>query len=188
MKITRPVSIHGCRNLRDSVQTVALAARPRPGARCGYQLIEALIYISVLFAIIGVGYAALYRCIDFSVLLRRNADDITRAVKAGERWRADVRDAAGPARLETLDGVEVLRLGPPGKELYYCFRDGSVFRRNGPGPWVNVLGQVRASVMLPESRGTVAAWRWELELQPQAKGSIKPGRIRPLFTFMAASR
>ena len=37
-----------------------------PGA---YMLTEALVYIGVLFVLLGVGYAALYRCIENSVAL-----------------------------------------------------------------------------------------------------------------------
>jgi hypothetical protein len=39
--------------------------------------------------------------------------------------------------------------------------------------------------MAADQRQYVTAWRWELELQPRAKGSVKPGRVRPLFTFLA---
>src|SRR4029077_12950063 len=56
----------------------------------GYLLTEALVYIGLLFVILGVGYLAMDRSIDNSVLLRRNADDIANALHAGERWRADV--------------------------------------------------------------------------------------------------
>ena len=63
-----------------------------PGQR-GYLLIEALVYIAVVVTLLGVAYAAMYRCVDRSFALRRNADDITSALHAGERWRADVRAA-----------------------------------------------------------------------------------------------
>src|ERR1019366_10279726 len=61
----------------------------QPGAsHCGYLLIEALVYIGVVAALLGVAYAAAYRSIDRSIALRRSADDITSALHAGERWRA----------------------------------------------------------------------------------------------------
>ena len=40
-----------------------------------YMLAEALAYITVLLVLLGVGFAALYRAIDGSIALRRNADD-----------------------------------------------------------------------------------------------------------------
>ena len=72
----------------------AAGSGQREGRRskaAGFQLIEALVYIAVVFVVLGAGYEALYRCIDSSITLRRNADDITNALHAGERWRADVR-------------------------------------------------------------------------------------------------
>jgi len=47
------------------------------------------------------------------------------------------------------------------------------------------LGNVRASTMAADPRHDLVAWRWELELMPQSKASVKASRIRPLFTFLA---
>ncbi len=123
-----------------------------PGA---YMLTEALVYIGVLFVLLGVGYAALYRCIENSVALRRNAEEIANALHAGERWRADLRS--------------------------YRLATNSVFRQVANGPWTHLLQNVKSSVMEPDQRQTLTAWRWELELQPRGKST----RVRPLFTFIA---
>ena len=151
----------------------------------GYLLIEALVYLSLLFALMGVGFAALYLCIDYSVALRRNADEITNALHAGELWRADVRSIGRTIGAETVSDRQVLHLKGTNQEVFYAFSDGAVLRRVGAGPWVTVLSSVKASAMRPEPQFQINAWRWELELQPQAKGRIKPGRIHPLFTFIA---
>ena len=157
-----------------------------PGAyQGGYLLIEALVYIGVIVALLGVAYAATYRCIDRSIALRRNADDITSALHAGERWRADVRAAASQVRLEPTDAGQLLYLGGPSSAVAYCFATNAVSRRVGTGSWVRLLGNVKSSAMTADRREYVTAWRWELEIQPRATGSVKPGRIRPLFTFLA---
>lgn len=153
----------------------------------GYLLTEALVYIGLVFVLLGVGYAALYRFIDNSVVLRRSTEDISRAMHAGERWRSDVRSAVG-IHLETTRDSEILHLSNPRGEVEYTARGGAVLRRVGAGPWVSVLKDVKASSMQAERQFNVTAWRWELELQPQTKGIIKPGRVRPLFTFLAAPR
>jgi Tfp pilus assembly protein PilE len=158
----------------------------RPGARQrGYLLIEALVYIGVVAALLGVAYAAAYRCIDRSIALRRNADDITSALHAGERWRADVRAAASQVRLENTEADQLLYLDGPGSTVVYRFTTNAVSRRVGSAPWVRLLPKVKSSTMIADRREYVTAWRWELELQPRATGSVKPGRIRPLFTFLA---
>ena len=158
--------------------------RPR-SARGGYLLTEALVYIGCLFVILGVGYMAVERCMDHSVVMRRNAEDVARALEAGERWRADVRAAIGPLRLALADSEQVVSIPAAKGEIAYRFSDSAVSRRVGANPWITVLANVKASVMQAEPRGNVRAWRWELELQPRAKASVRAARVRPLFTFLA---
>src|SRR5258706_15721800 len=61
----------------------------------GIMLIECLVYTVVLLILLGVAYAAFYRCMENSVALRRNAEDITTALQAGERRRAGVGGGVG---------------------------------------------------------------------------------------------
>jgi hypothetical protein len=154
----------------------------------GYLMAEALVYIAVVFVVLGVGYAALYRCIDNSMVMRRNANDITKAMHAGERWRADVRAAGARVYAEMVEGEPTLHLSGAQVAVDYAFRHGTVIRRAGAGPWVIVLERVKASSMQADPRGSVRAWRWELELQPQTKAAIRAGRVRPLFSFITVPR
>ena len=149
--------------------------------RGAYMMIEALVYIGALFVLLGVGYAAAYRCIDHSVALRRNAEDISRALEAGERWRADVRAAAGNIRVESTNAEQILRLPGPRGELQYRFTEGAVSRRLDPGPWVTLLTNVVSSQMESDPRRQVSSWRWEVELMSRAKLP----QTKPLFTFIA---
>ena len=151
----------------------------------GMLLVEVLVYIAVVFVLLGVGYEALYRGIDSSIALRRDADDIANALHAGERWRADVRLADQQIRVEKTPAEVTAFLKGAHAETAYRFSTNAVFRRLGDGPWVRLLTNVKSSVIEPDARQHVTAWRWELELQPRQKGSVKPGRVRPLFTFMA---
>ena len=151
----------------------------------GYLMIEALVYIGVIVVVLGVAYSATYRCIDRSIALRRNADDITSALHAGERWRADVRAASSQVRLESTEAGQLLSLEGPSTAVVYSFATNAISRRFGTGPWVRLLPNVKSSTMTADKREHVTAWRWELELQTRATASVKPGRIRPLFTFLA---
>ncbi|HTL56666.1 MAG TPA: hypothetical protein VL361_13360 [Candidatus Limnocylindrales bacterium] len=132
-----------------------------------------------------VAYAAMYRFIDKSVILRRNTEDISRAMHAGERWRADIRAAARGIRLETNTPSPIIHLATAHGEVSYTMGQETVWRRVSPGAWVPLLKDVKASSMQMDARPHVNGWRWELELLPRTKGSIKPGRVRPLFTFLA---
>jgi hypothetical protein len=157
----------------------------RGGGQRAYLLIEVLVYISVIVALLGAGYAAMYRCVDSSFALRRNADDITSALHAGERWRADVRTANSQVRVESTDVGQLLYLEGTHGTVVYRFTTNAVFRSIGAGPWVRLLENVKSSIMVADKREYVTAWRWELEIQPRGKGSVKPARVRPLFTFLA---
>jgi prepilin-type N-terminal cleavage/methylation domain len=150
--------------------------------RSGYSLIEMLVYISVLAVLMGVGYAAVYRSMDNSVALRRNAEDITRALSVGEIWRADVRNSGSTVRLENASSEPILHLRKSGKEISYRFAEQTVFRRTGKSGWTPLLRNVKSCEFVSESRA-VRVWRWELELLPQRK---KLNHTRPLFTFIAA--
>ena len=163
---------------------IALPYPPRGGQeRRAYMLIEVLVYLAVVVILLGAGYAAMYHCIESSVALRRNADDITRALRAGERWRADVRSATNCVCLEG-DG-QFLELQGPRAQVAYRFSSNSISRRAGKAPWVCVLPQVKSSTMKSDPRQYATAWQWDLELETRAQGSLKPGRVRPLFTFLA---
>jgi hypothetical protein len=157
--------------------------RPESKIRNGYMLVEALVYIGVSFLLLGIGSAAMYRCIDNSVGLRRNSDDITSALHAGERWRADMRAAIKPIRLENLPAENLLHLPGHQTEILYRYSEGVIYRRVGPGAWTQLLTNIKSSTMQSDPRSNVTAWRWELELRTRARTS----RIPPLFTFIAVS-
>lgn len=156
-------------------QTIRHLKSPR-----AYLMIECLVYIGVVFALLGAGYAAMYRCIDNSVALRRSADDITRSLRAGERWRADVRSAHGLIRLEKSGAEEVLQIPTEHGEIAYRFSTNGVFRHAGDHPWSQILSDVKSASVQSEARQDLTVWRWELELQTRAKA----GRVKPLFTFI----
>jgi hypothetical protein len=151
----------------------------------GYMLIETLVYMGLLFVVLGLAFGAVYRFIDGALVFRANSDDIARALNAGELWRADVRSASGPIRIENSDAGQLLHLTQGKGEITYRFAEHTVARRVGSGDWSMQLKNVKTSAMQPDPRQKVTAWRWELELEPHAKVSVKPSRMRPLFTFVA---
>lgn len=146
----------------------------------GATLIECLVYIGVLATLLGVSTSALYRCYDHMRALRRNADDITRALHLGELWRNDIRHAVRPPALDAT--TQILSLEHQDGVVYYRFTETQVLRRTGPtAPWSSVLTNLNQSQFRLEQQNGVAAWRWELELKPLRK----PARVPPLFTFTA---
>ena len=151
--------------------------------REAFTLIETLVYMSLLFVVLGLGYTAMYRSMDASAGLRRNARDITQALDAGERWREDVRTATQPLRVERISEDETLLHIPQANvEVTYHFTSHTVLRQVGSAGSSLALEHVNASTFISDSRQKVTAWKWELELQPYRKSLT---RLHPLFTFLA---
>jgi hypothetical protein len=143
-------------------------------------LIECLFYMAMLMVVLGVATKAFYNCWDNSRALRRNADDIVRALHAGDQWRADVRAATGPIQLTAVKGVEQFRIPATTGAIVYTFSNGELRRQAGsPASDRVLLSNVQSSEMQSDLRQRVAAWRWELEI----KSAQRRSRWRPLFTF-----
>lgn len=163
----------------------------------GVLLIECLVYIAVFSILTGIGLAAFYLCWDHSKALVYATDDISAALRAGERWRSDVRHATGAISreplavsqgktdLETSAAGEVVRLPEADRTVVYRFEAGEV-RREIPALHTSelLLARVTTSQMTTESRTGVTAWRWELELRVRRSETQLP----LLFTFEAATK
>lgn len=148
----------------------------------GMFLIDCLIYMGMFFTITGVAFTVFYRCWDDSKIVQRTADDISTTLDAGERWRNDVRQTAAPLRIEDSADGQVIVISRASGPVRYRFAHGEIQRQNGDAaPWTPILSRVKSSRMLSDQRQHVAAWRWEVELQPRRKSP----RVLPLFTFEA---
>jgi hypothetical protein len=162
------------------MKTHALMERRCTVRSRAFTIIECLVYTGLFALLLGLGTVAFYRCFDNMKGLRRNADDITRAVHAGELWRNDIRAAARAIQVEQTD--QTIRIPQRDREVFYRFADTQVFRKTGTdAPWLPLLSKVQSSQMTRDPRAHVTAWRWELELQISRKDT----RLRPLFTFLA---
>jgi hypothetical protein len=147
-------------------------------------LIDCMVYIALLLVLLALAFMTFYKTFDAAKALNRNAADITRALIAGERWRADVRATTAPPRVEQTGGAVVLHLPRANGEILYAFREGAVLRRQTTDPkadWEPLLSEVKGSRMLADPRRRVKAWRWELELAPAREAR----RVKPQFTFQA---
>ena len=157
----------------------------RVRARTGVLLMECLVYIGLLVIILNLAMVSFYLCWDNSKALTYATDDIASALRAGERWRADVRSATGKITVETTPQGENLRI-PRGKSVVlYSFSAGEIHRRLASSNFSeSLLTTVRASQMVSDSRGAVNAWKWELQLKSRRKETHLP----MLFTFEVAAK
>lgn len=150
----------------------------------GIMLIECLVYLGVLAIILTVSYLLLAEGSKNESKFRGNAEQIIRTLKAGEAWRANVRSATAPVRLEPTDAGAVLHI-PQGKaETQYLFFNQAVWTRKDAGvEWKLVLDQVKSSQVFVEPRQKVSTLRWELELISHEKRV----RVQPVFTFLSVN-
>jgi hypothetical protein len=159
------------------------ASDRRETAMAGYMLIEALVYIGVLLALLGVAYSALYRCIDNSVALRHSSDDIQAALHAGEIWRADVRRATKqPSSSQSASELVLITDRGP---ITYRFETNGILRRVGTSQWTCALRNVKWSSMQTDPWKSVSTCRWEFELLPYHRNHSNPNRVHPIFSFAA---
>ncbi len=151
--------------------------------RSGIMLLEAVVYVAVFFLLTGVATTAFYECWDSSKALVRDTEDITRCLRAGEQWRADIRAASGPVEFGVLGAGRILRIPTASGDVVYTLKGNELRRAGGPAPESVVLRRVQSCDMQTESLGAATIWRWELELASKRT----PVRVRPLFTFSAVS-
>jgi hypothetical protein len=88
-------------------------------------------------------------------------------------------------RLENSGAEQVLHLQGANRQVDYWSVTNALYRRVDAGPWARLLDNVKSSAMSSEARQHVTVWRWELEMQTRAHGSVRASRVRPLFTFIA---
>ena len=149
----------------------------------GISLLEILVYMGLFVVVTGFATILFFQTWDDSRGLRRDADDIVRALHAGDEWRADIRKAAGPISVSEAKGVQQLHIPSASGEIVYEFTGQKVLREAGSVTNRVVLANVKGSRMEPDSRPDIKAWRWELELTTAKKTAY----IRPLFTFEAVA-
>ena len=147
----------------------------------GILLLECLVYMSILALLLGFAFTAFWHFQTQSIYLRRNVEDISRALHAGEQWRDDIHKSAQVEVLQEEKST-IYRLAQPEHEILYSFAGGSVWRKELPeGQWIKWLQNVNSSEMRVEQGAFTSAWIWELEL----KTAQKTVRLKPLFSFVA---
>jgi len=149
----------------------------------GIMLTECLVYLAVFSILTSIAFASFYLCWGQSEALIFASDDVSSAVRAGERWRADVRAATGKISVETTPSGELVRIPRGKEEIFYSFHNGSVWRKiSSANVSQKLFAKAESSKMILDARDAVTAWRWELVLPERRPESQLP----LLFTFEAA--
>ena len=121
-----------------------------------------------------------YHCWNNNKALRHNADDIIRALHAGEQWRADLRAATGAVQsIQDETPSNSASPPPPGRLFTPSPRENSAVKPVFPAA-TNLLftNSIPPTCNLIRA-GASPPWTWELELNPTRKDA----KVCPLFTF-----
>ena len=156
-----------------------IVRRDRPKFARGILLLDLMVYISLIAFILILTAVIFDRFLNQSAALRRNVSDIERALKAGERWRADVHTATAPPQLTGNTMV----IPQAGGDLVYQLGTNVTRKRPNSEMAESILTGVKSTQMILEQRTHASVWRWEIELDQRRKNA----RVRPLFSFMAAA-
>jgi Tfp pilus assembly protein FimT len=95
----------------------------------GVSLIECLVYIAVFGILLGLGTGAFFFCWDHTRAVLYATNDIESALRAGERWRADVRAATGEISVKTTSTGQIVTIPEGTKEIFYRFASGELRRQ-----------------------------------------------------------
>lgn len=155
--------------------------RPSQAQR-GVTLIECIVYLGLLFLIAGFVTQAYYQLLEHSVHMKQRADQIARLLQVGEHWRREIREATGPIHHVPTPGGYQLHIPRNNTEIIYSFHHGTLSRKENVDELPAVLAaRIPHSEMIRDQRGSVTAWRWEIELPSRRQIA----RVRPHFTFQA---
>ncbi|MBT5709110.1 MAG: hypothetical protein HOI66_22550 [Verrucomicrobia bacterium] len=151
----------------------------------GFALVECLVYIAVVMTIVGIGLSLYLKLLSFHRDLERNATDITRSIKAGEVWRADIRSAVGPIESNQTDEGRFLIIPTATGSIHYHFDQQALWRQNELAKSETIfLNKVAECEFIQETRSRVTAWRCEIRLETK----MKTVRIQPKFSFLAVNQ
>lgn len=151
-------------------------------ADCGITLIDCLVYMALFGLVTGLATACAFKLERQSREMRQRAEEISRALKAGERWRADIRSATNHPMLVPYRGQSLLRIQTKDGDVLYFFESGNLWRKPAQAREFGLfLPDVKQCSVTEDRRRHAAGWLCEIELATKRK----QGKMLPLFSFRA---
>jgi hypothetical protein len=160
-------------NLHPSIASPRTRRRHSSGRpTAAFTIPELLIYIVSLLAVSAVAFTALNRMWSATGRMAATADDSTACLRAGERWRHDLRAASTPPRIEENGSVCILQSGSQ-RVAWFHFQ-GRLWRQAGSLPAAVWCERVESCRFTPDPRKHVPAHRLELALFKRSPRSPLP--------------
>ena len=149
----------------------------------GVSLIEAIIYVSLFVFLLGCSTRYFNIVYYHYKAVAKVTGYTTSALDAAKHWRRDIANAKTDPRLIRSDQFDVIEIDQAvGGQISYRLNSSTLERHNGE-EWIPIIRRVVSSVMIPDQREHVRAWRWELALETKSKYVGDPLR----FSFVAVA-
>jgi hypothetical protein len=156
----------------------------RTRSEAGVSLIEALVYVALFAVLLTCATRFLTVVYHHNKATASAASYTVAALDAAKHWKRDIANAKGEPKLIRDDLFDVIRIDQAnGNQVSYRVNGTRLERHNGK-EWVPIIRRVASSIMLPDQREHVRAWRWELAMETKSRFLGDPVR----FSFTAVPR
>ena len=153
----------------------------RTRSESGVSLIECLVYIGLFAVLLLCGSRFFTVVYQHNKAVAKAAGYTSAALDAARHWRRDIANAKGEPELIRGERFDVIRIDQAsGGQVSYRV-NGTRLERHNSKEWVPIIRRVASSIMLPDQREYVRAWRWELAMETKSRFLGDPVR----FSFTA---
>ena len=147
----------------------------------GISLIEAIVYVTLFVFLLGCATRYFNIVYYHHKAVAKATGYTSSALNAAKHWRRDIANAKTDPRLIRGDKFDVIEIDQAaGNQISYRLNRSTLERYNGE-EWVPIIQRVNSSIMIPDQREYVRAWRWELSLETKSQYIGDPLR----FSFVA---
>ena len=150
-------------------------------SEAGVSLIECLVYIGLFAVLLLCGSRFFTVVYHHNKAVAKAASYTNAALDAARHWRRDIANAKGEPELIRGDHFDVIRIDQANGEQVSYRVNGTRLERNDGTEWIPIIRRVASSIMLPDQRQHVRAWRWELAMETKSRFLGDPVR----FSFTA---
>ena len=153
----------------------------RTRSEAGVSLIECMVYIGLFAVLLLCGSRFFTVVYQHNKAVAKAAGYTSAALDAARHWRRDIANAKGEPKLIRGDHFDVIRIDQANGERASYRVNGTRLERHNSKEWVPIIRRVASSIMLPDQREHVRAWRWELAMETKSRFLGDPVR----FSFAA---
>ena len=155
----------------------------RTRSEAGVSLIECLVYIGLFTVLLLCGSRFFTVVYQHNKAVAKAAGYTSAALDAARHWRRDIANAKGEPKLIRGERFDVIRIDQANGERVSYRVNGTRLERHNGDEWVPIIRRVASSIMLPDQREHVRAWRWELAMETKSRFLGDPG---PVFLHRSA--